>query len=134
MRKTALITAILVVLALAVIPLTVSAQEVDEYYDPTAGAVSWILNIISLVISILIAIFMYKDAEKRGKSGILWGIFGFCCGCIALIIWLIVRPPIPQAPPPGYYPPPQQPYYPPPQQPGYPPQQPQYPPPQPPPR
>ena len=127
MRKRVLITAVLVLLAFAVIPLAVSAQDIDEMpYDPTAvDAMGIVLNIISLVISILIAVYMYKDAEKRGKSGILWGIIGFCCGCIGLIIWLIVRPPIPQAPPPGYYPPPgQPPQYPPPQQPGYPPQQP----------
>jgi hypothetical protein len=132
MRKTGLITIILVLLAFAVIPMAVQAQDFDDMpYDPTATdtVMAIAINVISLVISIIIAIFMYKDAEKRGKSGILWGIIGFCCGCIGLILWLIIRPPIQQAPPPGYYPPPQQPGYPP-QQPGYPPQQGQYPPPQ----
>jgi hypothetical protein len=139
MRKKVLLTAIFVIMAILVIPMAVQAQDVDQFedlpYDPMqATALGIALNIISLVISIIIAIYMYKDAEKRGKSGILWGIIGFCCGCIGLIIWLIVRPPIQQAPPPGYYPPPQQGY--PPQQPGYPPQQPPpgYPPQQPPPQ
>jgi len=126
MRKRVLITVVLVLLAFAVIPLAVSAQDFEDYpYDPTADAFAIIYNIVGLIISIAIAIYMYKDAEKRGKSGILWGIIGFCCTCVGLVIWLIIRPPIQQAPPPGYYPPPgQQPYYPPPQQPGYPPQQP----------
>ena len=128
MRKTVLITAILVIFAIAIIPMAVQAQDIPDDpmdYDPLAGPLAIAMNIISLVISIVIAIYMYKDAEKRGKNALLWGIIGFCCGCIGLIIWLIIRPPIQQAPPPGYYPPPQQqPYYPPPQQPGYPPQQP----------
>ena len=62
---------------------------------------------------------MYKDAEKRGKSGVLWLIVVWVLGIIGLIIWLVVRPkevmPPPGMPPPGY--PPQQP-------PGMPPQQP----------
>jgi hypothetical protein len=130
MRKKGLITIILVLLAIATIPMAVQAQDFEEMpYDPTAAtALGMVLNIVGLVIAILIVIFMYKDAEKRGKSGILWAIIGCLCGCIGLIIWLIIRPPIQQAPPPGYYPPPQ-PGYPPPQ-PGYPPQQGQYPPPQ----
>jgi hypothetical protein len=137
MRKTGLIIVILVLMAFAVIPMAVQAQDVEDFdalpYNPAeATTIGIILNVISLVISIVIAIFMYKDAEKRGKSGILWGIIGFCCGCIGLIIWLIIRPPIQQGPPQGYYPPPQQQGYPPQQQQGYPPQQ-QYPPRQPPP-
>ncbi len=38
---------------------------------------------------------MYRDAEKRGKSGALWLIIGLLFGIIGLIIWLIVRPPEP---------------------------------------
>ncbi len=137
MRKTGLMTVILVLLAFAVIPMVVSAQDISDNpfdYDPFAGTMAIAYNVISLIIQIVIAIYMYKDAEKRGKSGILWGIIGFCCSCIGLILWIIVRPPIQQAPPGSYPPPQQQPYYPPPQQPGYPPQQGQYPPPQQPPR
>jgi heme/copper-type cytochrome/quinol oxidase subunit 4 len=134
MRKKGLMTAVLLLIAFTAIPMAVQAQEETDYEYPLlpfAGTMLIIINIISLVIAILICVFMYKDAEKRGKSGVLWAIIGFFCGCIGLIIWLIVRPPIQQAPPPGYYPPPQQPGYPP-QQPGYPPQQPGYPPQQPP--
>jgi membrane protease YdiL (CAAX protease family) len=135
MRKTGLITTIFVLIVIVVIPMSVMAQDFGDYgYDPFAGTMAIVINVISLLISILIAIYMYNDAEKRGKSGILWAIIGFFCGCIGLIIWLVVRPPIQQAPPPGYYPPPQQqPYYPPQQQQSYPPpQQPRYPPQQPP--
>jgi uncharacterized membrane protein YhaH (DUF805 family) len=52
----------------------------------------WLLGFI---IQIIIAVYMYKDAEKRGKSGVLWLIIGLLFGLIGLIVWLIVRPPEP---------------------------------------
>ncbi|MDD5779118.1 MAG: zinc ribbon domain-containing protein [Candidatus Thermoplasmatota archaeon] len=51
--------------------------------------------IIMFVIWIAIGVWMYKDAEKRGKSGALWLIIGLLFGIIGLIVWLIVRPPEP---------------------------------------
>ncbi len=118
---------ILSFLAILSVGMNVIAQ--DEIDDPELGlgflALSGICCIIILlpfIIGILIAIWVYKDAEKRGKSGIVWFLVVFFLGIIGLIIWLVVRPkeiPPPQQgyPPQGY--PPQQP----PQQ-GYPPQQP----------
>lgn len=50
--------------------------------------------IIWLVIAILIAIWVYKDAQKRGESGALWLIIVILTSIIGLIIWLVVRPPI----------------------------------------
>lgn len=81
------------------------------------GCLAFVL--VWFIICILIAVWVYRDAEKRGKSGVLWLIVVILLGLIGIIIWLIVRPPIQQAPPPqyGYMPPPQYP-------PQYPPQQP----------
>ena len=50
--------------------------------------------VIWLVIAILIAIWVYRDAEKRGESGVLWLIIVILTSIIGLIIWLVVRPPI----------------------------------------
>lgn len=58
--------------------------------------------IIPLIISLLLGIWIYKDAEKRGKNGILWFIILFVFGVIlnfigiilVLIIWLTIRPPV----------------------------------------
>ena len=57
-----------------------------------------IIPIIWLIIAILIAIWVYRDAEKRGSSGVLWLIIVIIAGIIGLIIWLVVRPPIGGAP------------------------------------
>mgnify|MGYP002395433647 FL=1 len=57
-----------------------------------AACLFWV---VMLVIWIAIGVWMYKDAEKRGKSGALWLIIGLLLGIIGLIVWLIVRPPEP---------------------------------------
>lgn len=87
--------------------LAIAADEYDwtDYSDVTTGGaflglglVCIILPIIWLVIGILIAIWVYKDAEKRGSSGALWLIIVILTGIIGLIIWLVIRPPIGGAP------------------------------------
>lgn len=74
----------------------VSAQY--DYYDwaPFAaiGGLCFLWVIIWFVIFLLVAIWVYRDAEKRGKSGALWLIIVIILGLIGIIIWLIVRPPI----------------------------------------
>ena len=52
----------------------------------------WISSFIGLAISIYIAYWIFTDANRRGKSGVLWGILGFFFSLITLIVWLIVRP------------------------------------------
>ena len=82
--------------------------------------------VVMLIISILIAVWVYRDAKSRGMSGALWLIIVLIAGIIGLIIYLVVRhDKVPEGyyPPPGQYPPPQQ--Y---QQPYQQPQQPQQPP------
>ena len=83
-----------------------------------------------LVIWILVAVWVYRDAESRGASGVLWLVVVILLGLIGLIIYLVVRPsgpmpayggypgyggyPPPQYAPPGYAPqPPVQPVQPP---------------------
>lgn len=75
---------------------------------------SFLIPIIFFVIGILIAVWVYKDANTRGMNGVLWLIVVILLGLIGLIIYLIVRrshPPMgavppPGMPPPGYGPPP----------------------------
>lgn len=53
-----------------------------------------LVPIIWLIISVLIGIWVYKDAEKRGESGALWLIIIILTSIIGLIIWMVVRPPV----------------------------------------
>lgn len=143
----AMVIAMLVsLLTMATVGMTVVAQD-DEAEDIGLGFLALSLTIIIiclvifLLIAILAAVWIYRDANRRGKSGALWAVlmflatwFFFPIGTIIIaVIWILVRPPIgmPGGPPPQYGPPPQQPGYPPQQPPYYPPQQPGYPPRQP---
>ena len=51
-----------------------------------------LIPVIFFLIAIFLAVWVYKDAEKRGKSGALWLIIVLISGIIGLIIWFIVRP------------------------------------------
>lgn len=51
--------------------------------------------IVLFIVGIAIAVWVYKDAEKRGKSGALWLIINILIPIVGLIIWFIVRPPEP---------------------------------------
>jgi hypothetical protein len=64
--------------------------------------------LIWFVIAILICVWVYRDAESRGMSGVLWLIVVLILGIIGLIVYLIVRKPKAMAPPPygGMAPPP----------------------------
>jgi predicted cobalt transporter CbtA len=49
------------------------------------------LWLISPAIAIVVAVLCYRIAEGKGRSGVLWGIFGFIFPIIALIIILVLR-------------------------------------------
>ncbi len=125
-------TTLLVLALLVLLPMVAGAAAADEDdlgdlegWFCLSGALALACPVIWFIIWILIAIWVYRDAEARGKSGVLWLIVVILLGLIGLIIWLVVRPkemaPPPGMPPPGYppqYPPPQQPpMQPPPEQP-----------------
>jgi hypothetical protein len=63
--------------------------------------------LLGSLIALLAAVFVASDANKRGMNGVLWGIGVFLLCIVFLPLYFIVRRPmIMTAPPPGYYPPP----------------------------
>lgn len=100
------------------------SQQEDELF--LFGAMYMVCVVVMLIISIMIAVWVYRDAKSRGMSGALWLLIVLIAGIIGLIIYLVVRhDKVPEGyyPPPGQYPPPQQ-YQQPYQQPQQQPQQP----------
>ena len=65
----------------------------------TTMALFCLIPIILIVIGILLAIWVYKDAESRGMNGVLWLIVVLIAGIIGLIIYLVVRGDHPKRPP-----------------------------------
>jgi hypothetical protein len=57
------------------------------------GVLGLLCPLIWFIIAILIAIWVYKDAESRGMSGVLWLIIVIIAGIIGLIIYFVVRKP-----------------------------------------
>jgi len=50
-----------------------------------------LIPIVWLIIAILLCVWVYRDAESRGMSGVLWLIVVIITGIIGLIIYLVVR-------------------------------------------
>jgi len=62
-------------------------------YDPYAGMMSFlliyiILMIVGCIVSIILAVWVYKDAQKREMDATIWLLIVILTGCI---IYLIVR-------------------------------------------
>lgn len=55
------------------------------------GFLCLLIPLIWFIIAILLCIWVYRDAESRGMSGVLWLIVVLIAGIIGLIIYLIVR-------------------------------------------
>ncbi len=77
-------------------------------YDPTGAVMGMMMMILISVIilgcilPIILCVWVYRDAEKRGMDNTIWLLIVLLTGCIGCIIYLIVRKPIggePKAPP-----------------------------------
>jgi cytochrome bd-type quinol oxidase subunit 2 len=80
-------------------------SESDELGWAWIGLVC-LIPIVILVVFILVAIWVYKDANKRGMNGTLWLIVILVGSLIGLIIYLVIRRDHPVGSPPyGGYPP-----------------------------
>jgi len=64
--------------------------------------ICFLVFIIPFLIGVVLAIWIYKDANKRGKEGILWAILmivltlilNFFGILLITIVWIAIRPPI----------------------------------------
>ncbi len=86
---------------LAVSSIAIASNQYEYDMPPGSEAMLAGLGFLCLggilvwfIIFILIGIWAYRDAEKRGKSGALWLIIVILLGLLGIIIWLIVRPPV----------------------------------------
>ena len=50
-----------------------------------------VVILVSCVISLLIAIWVYKDAKKRDMNAAVWLLIVLLTGCVGCIIYLVVR-------------------------------------------
>lgn len=116
--KTKKLTIMLIFILLTMSVVTVAQAQEDPFTDEDIP--EWVEDIpafggflaglgllmccafflIPLIIAILLCIWIYKDAERRGKQGVLWvlllilaTIFLNIVGLIiVIVVWLVVRP------------------------------------------
>jgi hypothetical protein len=50
-----------------------------------------IIPIVWFIVWILVAIWVYRDAESRGMSGVMWLLIVILLGLLGIIIYLVVR-------------------------------------------
>jgi heme/copper-type cytochrome/quinol oxidase subunit 2 len=67
------------------------AQEGLEWGFLGLGLLCLLIPLVWFIIGILLAIWVYRDAESRGMNGVMWLIILFIAGIVGLIIYLIVR-------------------------------------------
>jgi len=114
MGKMTLIAFTLLLIGMLMLIGSVSAQEGNDESDDDEGnilglAFVCVFMIAMIILSIVIGIWVYRDANSRGMEGALWLIVVLIGGLIGLIIYLIIRRDHPvggfQYPgyPPGYY-------------------------------
>ncbi len=68
-----------------------SLLQCPIYSIPFAWVFMLIGGIVALVVGILIANYMHKDAIKRGINAEFWLVFGLFFSVFGLILYLIVR-------------------------------------------
>jgi len=57
------------------------------------GCFSLLWAAILFAVALLACVWIYQDAEARGKNGALWVVILIFTHVFGLILWLIVRPP-----------------------------------------
>jgi heme/copper-type cytochrome/quinol oxidase subunit 2 len=72
-----------------IIPLAIAQDE--WLWGFGALGLLCLIPLVWFIIGILLCIWVYRDAERRGMNGVLWLIIVLIAGLIGLIIYLIVR-------------------------------------------
>ena len=84
------------------------SEHGSSFFDEFAGflglglLICFVMTILPIILAIAFAIWIYKDANKRGKEGIIWAMIlllvtiflSFIGLIIIVVIWLAIRPPI----------------------------------------
>ena len=98
MKKTGLLISMFIIFIKLISNTAVSQYS---YYNKSySSSYNWTLFIILgiyaaiFIVYILIAIWVYKDAKKRGENASLWAVIVVFAGLIGILIWFAIRPPI----------------------------------------
>lgn len=88
------IIAMSILMLLALAP-NVSAQEAFYWFS----GVICMIYVVIFIVWIMVALWVYRDAESKGQSGVLWLLVVLIGSIVGLIVYLIVRSGWPSHPP-----------------------------------
>jgi hypothetical protein len=63
----------------------------NAHFDPFEWTSFSIFSLAFLVLWIIVIVWVYRDAERRGMNGVLWALLVLIGNIIGLLIYLIVR-------------------------------------------
>jgi len=66
-------------------------EETFEEWVFSLMLIGFLIWAVFFIISILLAIWVYKDAKKRDMNAVVWLLVVLLTGCCGCIIFLIVR-------------------------------------------
>ncbi len=90
-KKLLMIVIGIIIFSIVISP-TVAAYNPYGFYDyGLFSGVMCIIYLIFLIVWLIVAIWAYKDANKRSMNGTLWAFVVFFLGLIGLIIYFVVR-------------------------------------------
>jgi hypothetical protein len=88
------IIAMSILMLLAIIPNASAQAELFLF-----GGLFCAIWVVFFIVWLMVALWVYRDAESKGQSGALWLLLVLLTGLIGLIIYLIVRSGWPEHPP-----------------------------------
>lgn len=81
---------------------TAMAQDPEPDTFWIFGALWCMIPLISIIVWVVLAVWVYKDANERGMSGALWALVIIIGGIVGLIVFLIIRRDHPKYGEPGF--------------------------------
>ena len=98
MKKMSIITLIGFLIVISITSIIVSAQTYPSFTSTDdflwIPALICVVYIVIFIVWLMVAIWVYRDANSRGENGVLWLLIVLVSGLIGLIIWFVIRPPI----------------------------------------
>ena len=80
----------------AAVPVLAQTSTSNDVAGPAYGAGLMICGLLMFVVIIAfyvwVAVWIFRDANKRGISGVLWALIWIVLNMLGLIIYLVVRP------------------------------------------
>jgi hypothetical protein len=88
-----------IILSLILILLLTPIASAQPLYSHILGDFFYYCFAFWLVLTVILIVYVYGDAERRDRNGIKWVVIVILLNVTGLFIWIFVRPPLQKPPP-----------------------------------